>query len=174
VPHSQQVEAATRCIGEVWCVGPMVVGVAAAWQSGRTMMRGCGLAPAMLLCALLGRGAAADQLSLATESPERDRFVIATYRLDRPTTAAGMLQIEWTDAHGRLIEAQSIDVALKDGDRVEFALDMRRAVAMRNRLDATLSLREAPAAASVSRATVSLPFIARPPSDPWLDFQIIM
>lgn len=126
----------------------------------------------LLAALLLGGGVAADQLTLSADNPERDGPVTATYRLDRPTTATGVLHVEWTDDLGRLVERRSLAVALADSAEISFPIDMRRAATMRNQLRAWLSLHGA--AGAPPGPGVALSFIARPPVDPWPDFQIIM
>ena len=91
----------------------------------------------------------------------------ATYRLDAPVTATGTLSLEWTDALGRVIERRRVPLNLRQSAEIALPLDMRRAIAMRNRLSATVELQGgAPRSAEAE-------FIARPPPG-WADWQAMM
>ena len=64
----------------------------------------------------------------------------ALWRLDAPVTATGTLSVEWTDALGRIVERHRIPLDLRGAREVAIPLDLRRAIAMDNRLSATLEL----------------------------------
>src|SRR5215471_14700245 len=80
------------------------------------------------------------EIVLPAPALDRDVDIQARYRIDAPTTGRGTLIVTWTDVYSRLIEQRSIPVDLRGGLDVAFPLDLRRAVAMRNRLTVRLSL----------------------------------
>jgi hypothetical protein len=136
------------------------------------------LALAALISALAflpGGKASADELAMP-KTVERDTQVTAAYRFDEPATGHGFLDVEWTDAVGREVERRHIPLDLVDASQVTFRLDMRRAVTVKNRLAAHLSLDGtdrggAPFHRRDDRVTS---FIASPPAQGWRDYQIIM
>src|SRR5262245_61170397 len=79
-------------------------------------------------------------IMLPAPALDRDVRLQARYRIDAPTTGRGTLIVTWTDAYGRLIEQRAIPVDLHSDSEVAFPLDLRRAVAMRNRLTVRLAL----------------------------------
>jgi len=119
--------------------------------------------------------AAADEL-VPPDAVERTQPIEVAYRFEHPATGHGFLDIEWSDVDGRLVERRRIPLDLADAAEVAFPLDATRAVTMKNRLTAHLSIdavdplgnkfhRENDEAAS---------FIASPSDHPWSDYQIIM
>jgi len=122
-----------------------------------------------------GATAAADELVLP-QAVERNQSVEVVYRFNKPATGHGFLDVEWSDVDGRLVERRRIPLDLADAAEVAFLLDGRRAVTMKNRIAAHLSIdavdqlgnrlhRENDEAGS---------FIASPSDHPWSDYQIIM
>ena len=119
--------------------------------------------------------AAADELALP-KAVERTQPIEVAYRFEHPATGHGFLDIEWSDVDGRLVERRRIPLDIADAAEVAFPLDTRRAVTMKNRLTAHLSIdavdqlgnkfhRENDEAGS---------FVASPSDHPWSDYQIIM
>ena len=120
------------------------------------------------------RPARADAIVLPAGALARQGTVGAVYRLDRPATGSGHLTIDWTDAYGREVERRRLAFRLDGGRDVAFPLDLRRAVAMQNRLQARLVFDGEAGGKESSRQTAAASFIAAPPPDPWSDYQIIM
>jgi len=98
------------------------------------------------------------------------------YRTNQLATGKGELSVRWTDAYGRVVEHRKIPIELVDENEIGFALDLRRAAAMRNLLAAHFLFdgvnkrgerdhREEDAKAE---------FIASPPDRAWWDYHIIM
>jgi len=118
---------------------------------------------------------AADQLVLP-QIVTRTQPLEAAYRFDKPATGRGFLDIEWSDVDGRVVEQRRISLDLAGASELALPLDIRRAVAMKNRLTTHLSLdRVDQSDGAVHRendATKS--FVVSPSDDPWSDFQIIM
>jgi hypothetical protein len=139
---------------------------------GRRLARAAALVPSF---AAPLAGAAADELVLPKEL-ERNRPAEIVYRLDEPATGRAVLDIEWSDVDGRLVERRRISFDLADAAQLVFPLDMSRAVAMQNRLAVHLSLdgvaQNGEAAHRESDQAAS--FIAPPSDRPWSDYQIIM
>jgi Beta-galactosidase len=134
------------------------------------------LLAAALSCRLLAGPAAADQL-VVPNAVDRSGTLEGSYRFDRPATGHGSLDLTWTDADGRIVERRRLPLALAAAPEVRFTLDLRRAVAMRNRLAAHLSLDtpgDAGGALQHRDDDAAAEFIAAPPARPWSDFQIIM
>ncbi|MGH7044864.1 MAG: hypothetical protein ACREE2_00570 [Stellaceae bacterium] len=122
-----------------------------------------------------GSAAAADELVMP-KSAERNAAATVVYRFEPPASGRGHLDIAWTDADGRVVEQHRIPLDLDSATQVTFTLDLRRAVAVLNRLTARLSL-TGPAAnggrTDRHRELAAL-FIATPPAAGWRDYQIIM
>jgi hypothetical protein len=124
---------------------------------------------------LLGGPAVADQLVLP-QAVERKQPIGLVYRLEQPATGSGFLDVDWSDVDGRLVERRRIPFELADAPQVEFSLDARRAVTMKNQLTVDLTLDGVDPSGNKfhreNRETGS--FIASPPDVPWWDYQIIM
>src|SRR5687767_8505659 len=118
----------------------------------------------------------AADLVLPGTSFERDRPVSVVYRTNPQATGKGQLAIKWTDVYGRVVEDRSIPVELIDETEIQFPLDLRRAVAMRNTLEAKLTLdgTDKSGKADQRRETATATFIAKPPDRKWQDYNIIM
>lgn len=128
------------------------------------------LHPLLLGLALLSAAASpapADEL-IVPQPADRDRPVTVHYRLDRPVTARGHLDVEWSDQIGRVVDRQRVPVEFNGRIDATFTLDLRRAVVMRNHLAARLSLAGRPAGAATTG------FIARPADRRFDDYQIVM
>jgi hypothetical protein len=119
--------------------------------------------------------ASADQLVLPP-AVERNQSIEVFYRFETPLTGQGFLDIEWSDVHGRVVERRRIPLDLTDAAVVTFALDTRRAVAMKNQLMAHLSFDATDKRGGKSRREndETRSFIVSPDDHPWSDFQIIM
>jgi hypothetical protein len=107
---------------------------------------------------------------------ERTGEVSGVYRLNYRTSGKGELAVRWTDVYGRVIEDRKILLDLNDETEIGFTLDLRRAVAMKNTLEAHLTLdgvnkRGAPDHRDEKTAAT---FVARPPEGSWWDYNIMM
>jgi hypothetical protein len=107
---------------------------------------------------------------------ERDAPVSAAYRLNGRATGKGELTIRWTDVYGRVIDDRKIPVQLNDETEIGFTLDARRAVAMKNTLQAHFSFEGVNKKGAPDRRdeNTQLTFIARPADRTWWDYNIIM
>jgi hypothetical protein len=133
------------------------------------------LAPIALLLLGFGECAAADELALPQAAP-RDRPIKAVYQFAGPASGRGVLEIAWRDAAGRVVEQRHIPIDVTKAADVAFLLDLRRAVTMKNRVDAHLSFDAIDAAGNARHREEdhSATFIASPADHPWSDYQIIM
>jgi hypothetical protein len=119
--------------------------------------------------------AAADELVLPGVV-ERTRPIEVAYRFEHPATGQGFLDVEWRDVDGRLVERRRIPLDLADAAEVAFPLDTRRAVTMKNRLTAHLSIDAVDQLGTKFHRENDEAgwFIASPSDHPWSDYQIIM
>ena len=161
--------------------GTASMGALLLWSLGATMLVSLVLLPVVLawrrggrravLAAVLALGlatpAAADTLVGPANAVQGGPPVHALWRFDAPATGAATIDLEWTDALGRIVERRRTAHDLRAATALEIPLDPRRAVAMANRLSATLTLSNAPP----RRAEAS--FIARPPAG-WTNWQAMM
>jgi Beta-galactosidase len=124
---------------------------------------------------LLCGTADADRLVLP-KSLEPTGSIEAAYRFDRPATGHGFLDVEWSDVVGRIVAQRRIPLMLRRASEVAFPLDLRRAVTVKNKLVARLSLEAAAGnGAPVRREREErASFIVSPSASPWSDYQIIM
>lgn len=129
-----------------------------------------------LIAAWLPAPVLADAIEVPALGLPRDRPATFTYRLDQPRTGTGTLAVEWSDVHGRVVERRRQPVTLTGGTSVDFSLDLRRALAMKNTVSATLTIDAVQAAGATARyvGAVEASFIATPNDDPWRDYQVIM
>jgi len=130
------------------------------------------------LCILFGIASAmaAGTIELPSTALERDAVVPAKYRLSSAVTGSGQVVIHWTDALGRVVEDRTIPFELKDELQVQFPLDMRLAVAMKNHLQVHLSVqgKNQKGEADNREEDAAIDFVAMPPDRGWHDYQIIM
>ena len=125
---------------------------------------------ALLLALAAPVPAGADTISLPAGTLERSGQAELRYRPDEPLTGEGRLEVEWRDAVGRLVERQVIPVALTRATRIPFRLDLRRAVATSDSVEARLVLGRRDAVARTATAS----FVAPPPAGPWSDWQAVI
>jgi hypothetical protein len=123
----------------------------------------------------LGTTASADQLVLPP-TVEGNQSIEVSYHFETPLTGQGVLDVEWSDVHGRLVERRRIPLDLTAATAVTFPLDTRRAVAMKNQLTAHLSFdaTDKRGGRSHRENDETRSFIVSPADRPWSDFQIIM
>ena len=135
--------------------------------------------PALLTFFLLSlpAHAAVEQATLTTPSPVMERHgpVAIRFRMEHGYTGSGQLSVRWSDSLGRVVEDDVRAIDLRDEIEFFFALDLSRAVAMKNGLHVHLSL-DAMTAKGKSHVEqeASTEFIARPDVDGWKDYAIIM
>ena len=128
---------------------------------------------ALIACA---SGLWAGEIILPSAALERDGMVTAIYRTNSLATGKGQLEIRWTDLHGRVVEDRKLPVTLTDENEVAFPLDLRRAAAMKNTLQVhfTLDGKNKKNEADRRDEQAEISFVARPPRQPWWDYEIIM
>jgi hypothetical protein len=139
---------------------------------GRSSALGIALVLAMVLVTA-GVSATADEILLPSGSLERTQSIELAYRMDRPTTGTGTIELVWTDAYDRVIEHVSSAFTLTNETDVKFRLDLRRSVGVRNDLHARVRVRQ-PDAGAPSERDASISFVTPPPDDRWPDYRIIM
>src|SRR4051812_3040583 len=107
----------------------------------------------------------AGELKLPSSALERDAVVSARYRLTGAVTGKGSLHIHWTDALGRVVEDRSTPFELIDESEIQFPLDLRRAVAMKNDLEVHVSIqgKNQKGDADNRDETARISFVAMPP-----------
>lgn len=107
---------------------------------------------------------------------ERDQVVTAVYRTGHLATGKGSLALKWTDALGRAVEERIIPLVLNDETEIRFPLDLRKAVAMENTVEAHLILDGTNHKGEPDRRDehAQVRFIARPTDRDWKDYRIIM
>jgi len=129
----------------------------------------------VFVATLIPGRADADAILLPAQGVDAIAVVPVIYRLETPATGKAILEIQWTDALGRIVERRQIIDQLDHSRDIAFTLDTRRAVALSNHLHTRLSLVGEPGeAASEQQPTViDLPFIVRPANDGWSDYQVI-
>ena len=117
----------------------------------------------------------AGQLVLPSPVLGRDRIIPVTYRFAGQISGEGKVSVRWTDSLGRLIEVQTFKVSLTDEDEFTFPIDLRRAVAMRNELEAHLSIDGTNLKGPDHREDdAKVSFVSRSPNSKWTDYEIIM
>ena len=141
------------------------------------LRRTTGLVLATCLVLPLATVAAGAQamLTLPSRTLERKGTVPATMRFGHAHTGKGNLHVRWTDSLGRVVQEYDKPVELTDEEEFNFSLDMTRAVAMENTLEARFTLDETTAKGlehldQTSRAD----FTAKPLFEGWRDYVIIM
>ena len=124
----------------------------------------------------LGRSMWAGEIVLPAMALERDAIVSARYHLAEAVTGPGHIAIHWTDVLGRVVEDRTVSFDLIDEMDIHFPLDVRRSVAMKNHLQAHVSIqgKNQKGEASNREEDAGLDFVAMPTADGWRDYQIIM
>lgn len=129
----------------------------------------------VFVATLIPGPADADAILLPAQGVDGNAVVPVIYRLETPAAGKAILDLEWTDALGRIVERRQIIAQLDHSRDISFTLDTRRAVALGNHLHTVLTLTgESGGAPSAQRPTIiDLPFIVRPANDAWSDYQVI-
>jgi hypothetical protein len=125
---------------------------------------------------LLAAGACAAAELIVPAAVERDRPMTAVFRTGAQATGKGELAVRWTDALGRVVEDRRIPVELIDETEIRFALDVRRAVAMRNQVQVRFTFEGVNKRGAADRRdeSAAASFVARPPDRTWSDYMIMM
>jgi hypothetical protein len=128
----------------------------------------------LLLCS--ASAAFASELILSSPVLDRNGTTDVIYRLGNQLTAKGDVSIHWTDSLGRVVEDRTFPIELTDEDRFSFRLDVRRAVAMKNKLTVHLSLdgKNKKGVPERRDEEQQATFVARPPGREWRDYMIVM
>jgi hypothetical protein len=116
------------------------------------------------------------QLILPSDALERDGTVHVVFRTNPLATGHGVLSIDWTDVHGRVVDHRSLPVELSDETDVGFDIDARRARGMQNELRAHLLFdgQDKKGRPDHRDEEARQPFIAKPSAHSWWDYEIIM
>ena len=135
---------------------------------------------ALATCCLLPLEAAAATrgnvgLSLPSKVLERTGTVTATMRFQHAHTGKGKVHVRWTDSLNRVVQEYDAPVELTDEEEFTFPLDLTRAVAMANTLEARFTLDETtPKGPQHLDESAHVEFTARPKFEGWRDYVIIM
>jgi len=114
-------------------------------------------------------------LALRSQVLERHGNMPVTFRFEHGLTGDGTLRVRWTDSLGRIVEDDVRPVTLRDEIEFTFLIDLSRSVAMKNTLNATISLEEKTAkGVQKTEEDATIDFIAKPASDAWNDYNIMM
>ncbi|MDQ6705185.1 MAG: beta-galactosidase, partial [Acidobacteriota bacterium] len=118
----------------------------------------------------------AGDIVLPSTALERDSAISAKYSMASAVTGPGRLSLHWTDVLGRVVENRAIPFELIDEREIHFPLDIRRAVAMKNRLQIHVSIqgKNQKGAADNREEDAAVDFVAMPKDRGWHDYQIIM
>lgn len=117
----------------------------------------------------------AAELVLPSASLDRDRVVPVVFRMSNQVSGTGQFHLRWTDALGRTVEDRKSSVTLTDEAEFSFPLDLRRAVAMRNVLEAKFTVKGANLKGpDVREESATTTFVARPSVAKWTDYEITM
>jgi hypothetical protein len=116
------------------------------------------------------------QLILPSDDLERDGMIHVVFRTSPLATGRGVLSIDWTDVHRRVVDRRSLPVELIDETDAGFDIDLRRARGMQNELRAHLIFdgQDTKGRPDHRDEEASRPFIAKPPMHSWWDYEIIM
>ena len=92
-------------------------------------------------------------------------MVHVVFRTSPLATGRGVLSIDWTDVHGRVVDHRSLPVELIDETDAGFDIDLRRARGMQNELRAHLIFdgQDKKGRPDHRDEEASRPFIAKPP-----------
>lgn len=114
-------------------------------------------------------------LTLPSNALERIGMVPVVFRFEHGRSGSGQLSVRWTDSLGRVVLEDTHPITLNDEIQISFPIDLTRAVAMKNTLQATLSLVDSTAKEKPTvEEKATLDFVAKPVEDGFRDYQIIM
>jgi hypothetical protein len=125
---------------------------------------------------LIGLGLQAAEIVPPGAALERSGRPVFTYRTNPRATGTGTLQVQWKDVHGRVVEDRSTPVELTDETDITFKLDLRRAVGMRNTIEARLVFdgKNRKGVADHREESARAEFVAKPAAQRWWDYEIVM
>src|SRR4051794_39800787 len=75
----------------------------------------------------------------------------AFYRFDHPVTGIAKVDVEWTDALGRIVDRRQLQFMLSHAQQFRFALNPGRAAAVKNKLAVRVALHRRSQGRSVSK-----------------------
>ncbi|WP_263418112.1 alpha-amylase family protein [Terriglobus albidus] len=114
-------------------------------------------------------------LSLPSKVLERKGTVVATMRFQHAHTGKGSVHVRWTDSLNRVVQEYDSPIELTDEEEFTFPVDMTRAVAMENTLEAHFTMDEKTAKGTERLdETGRVDFTAKPLFQGWRDYVIIM
>jgi len=116
------------------------------------------------------------ELILPSTTLQRTGDALVKYHLSEGYTGHAVLHLRWTDSLGRIVEDKTIQSDLIDETEIPFHIDLSQAVAMRNHLEADLSLDGKGVSGKPYKIQESAQadFIAQPPFTGWRDYAIMM
>lgn len=115
-------------------------------------------------------------LILPSATLARTGEVPVIYHLSQGFTGHAVLHVHWTDSLGRVIEDKTIPADLLDETEITFHINMADAIAMKNHLQADLSLngKDVKGAPYNQSESAEADFVAQPPFTGWKDYVIMM
>lgn len=118
----------------------------------------------------------AAELILPCPTLGRTGEALVKYRLSQGYTGHAVLHVVWTDSLGRTVEDKTIAADLTDEIEIPFHIDLSRAVAMQNHLQADLTLdgKDVSGKPYKAQETAIADFVAQPPYTGWKDYVIMM
>lgn len=131
---------------------------------------------AMLAQAASGDAKMPGKLILPAAVLPREGSVPVVYRLSQGFTGHATVHVRWTDSLGRVVEDKTIPADLTDETTITFPLDLTRAIAMRNHVEADLTLdgTDVKGAAYHAQEKAAADFVARPNYTGWKDYVVMM
>lgn len=116
------------------------------------------------------------ELMLPSPTLGRTGDAMVKYRLSQGFTGHAVLHVVWTDSLGRTVEDKTIPADLIDETEIPFHIDLSHAVAMRNHLQADLTLngKDINGKAYDRQESAEADFVAQPPFTGWKDYVIMM
>lgn len=139
-------------------------------QTTRWILASCLLLPLANVAAQARAG-----LTLPSTVLDRKGTVAAVFQFSHAHTGKGQLHVRWTDSLGRVVQEYTKTVELTDEPELSFPVDLSRAFAMENTLEARFTLDETTAKGKEHVDDTSrVDFIAKPPFEGWRDYVIIM
>lgn len=115
------------------------------------------------------------ELTLPSNALDRNGIVPVSMHFEHAHTGTGTLHVHWSDSLDRVVTDATMPITLTDEIEFSFTIDLSRAVAMKNQVDAELTMQETtPKGAVAVDEKASVEFFAKPRTDGWKDYQIIM
>ncbi len=116
------------------------------------------------------------ELLLPSSTLARTGEIPVVYHLSQGFTGHAVLHVRWTDSLGRVVEDKTIPADLLDETDITFHIDLSHAIAMKNHIQADLSLdgKDIKGASFNKQESAQADFVARPPYTGWKDYVIMM